>query len=90
MIKLYVIKNNKTRMYFQGYSKEIPNKPLWVKKSSEAAAYKKSEANRMLKRLDAQYSPYQKMTIKEVRRPGVKELKKKLWNIVSQYVQKIN
>jgi len=87
MRKLYVLKNNKTRLYFQGYSKDIPNKPLWTKKSADAAAYKKSEANRMLKRLDVQYAPYQKITIKEVRRPGVKELKKSLWKIVSQYVR---
>jgi len=87
MRKLYVLKNNKTRLYFQGYSKDIPNKPLWAKKSADAAAYKKGEANRMLKRLDVQYAPHQKITIKEVRRPGVKELKKKLWKIVSQYVR---
>ncbi len=60
----YFLKNTKTNMYFGSFSTEARNKPIWVLKEY-ATAFKESEAFRLQRRLEVQYSPYQKIILEE-------------------------
>jgi len=60
----YHLKNLNTGLYFRGFSKEVRNKPIWVE-FSQATVYEELEALRLQRRLENQYSPWQKIIMEE-------------------------
>ena len=59
----YYLLNTKTGLYFGCFSKETPNKPVWVSKE-HATAFEEMYALRLQRRLETQYSPYQKIVLR--------------------------